>query len=228
MTRATELLVKVALMVVIWAAWWWVLSAPASGILDVSLVVGGVFLAFPVVWLGRTMLDRSASTRRVMWTTTGVHAGLGFCLGVSIVRALVAQWPGPLLPVPRAVGLALVLVSGAGFLLTVLNLALDGLGAPFFIALSRKVATDWLYSRTRNPMVLAGLAFLVSLGAWYQSTLFVLWALLLLAPALIVFVRVYEERELELRFGASYLDYKSTTPMLLPSFARRPRRPSTR
>jgi len=33
-------------------------------------------------------------------------------------------------------------------------------------------------------------------------------------------VKVYEERELELRFGASYLEYKSKTPMLLP---RKPR-----
>jgi protein-S-isoprenylcysteine O-methyltransferase Ste14 len=31
---------------------------------------------------------------------------------------------------------------------------------------------------------------------------------------------VYEERELELRFGASYLEYKSRTPMLFP---RKPR-----
>ena len=52
MTRATEFLVKVALMVSIWAVWWWVLSAPPSGILDLSLVVVGVLLAFPLVWLG--------------------------------------------------------------------------------------------------------------------------------------------------------------------------------
>ena len=163
------------------------------------------------------MLNRPASTRRVEWTTTAVHSGLGICFGVPIVRALVMSWPGPLLPVPRALGVALVLVSGGAFLLTVLNLALKGLGAPFFIALSRKMATDWLYSRTRNPMVLAGLALLASVGVWYQSVLFVLWTFLLFAPALTFFVRVYEERELELRFGASYLAYKATTPMLLPS-----------
>ncbi len=42
----------------------------------------------------------------------------------------------------------------------------------------------------------------------------------LLAFILLVFVKVYEERELEIRFGASYLEYKSRTPMLFP---RRPR-----
>jgi len=65
-------------------------------------------------------------------------------------------------------------------------------------------------------MVLAALALLVSLGIWFQSALFVLWVLILFAPALLFFEKVYEERELEFRFGASYLDYKSRTPMLFP------------
>jgi protein-S-isoprenylcysteine O-methyltransferase Ste14 len=116
--------------------------------------------------------------------------------------------------------LALVIITGAAFLLTVVNLALKGLGAPFFIALSRKLAADWLYAWTRNPMVLAVLAFFLSLGIWFQSMLFVLWVLILFAPALLYFVKVYEERELEIRFGASYLEYKSRTPMLFP---RRPK-----
>jgi len=65
-------------------------------------------------------------------------------------------------------------------------------------------------------MVLAGLAFLLSLGIWYQSALFMLWVLILFAPALLFFVKAYEERELEFRFRASYLEYKSRTPMLFP------------
>jgi len=108
-------------------------------------------------------------------------------------------------------------------LLTVVNLALRGLGAPFFIALSRKLAADWLYAWTRNPMVLAILAFLISLGIWFRSLLFVSWVLVLFAPALLFFVKAFEERELEIRFGASYLAYKSRTPMLFP---RRPGRPN--
>jgi protein-S-isoprenylcysteine O-methyltransferase Ste14 len=125
-----------------------------------------------------------------------------------------------MLPVPSGIGLALVIITGAAFLLTVVNLALKGFGAPFFIALSRKLAADWLYAWTRNPMLLAVLAFFLSLGIWFQSALFALWVLMLFAPALVVFVKVFEERELEIRFGASYLEYKSRTPMLFP---RRPK-----
>ena len=52
-----------------------------------------------------------------------------------------------------------------------LNLAVKSFGAPSFIALSRKLAADWLYARTRNPMLLAGLAFLLSVGIWFQSAM---------------------------------------------------------
>jgi protein-S-isoprenylcysteine O-methyltransferase Ste14 len=155
---------------------------------------------------------------RAIWITTFVHFALGFTFGVPIVRAVITyqDWPDWILPIPSAIGLTLVMITGAAFLLVVVNLALKGFGAPFFIALSRKLAVDWLYAWTRNPMVLAGLAFLLSLGIWFQSVLFVLWALLLFAPALLFFVKVYEERELEIRFGASYLEYKARTPLLFP------------
>jgi protein-S-isoprenylcysteine O-methyltransferase Ste14 len=155
---------------------------------------------------------------RAVWVTTFIHFALGFLFGVPIVRAVTTHqdWSGWVLPVPPGIGLALVIMTGAALLLTVVNLALKGFGAPFFIALSRKLAADWLYARTRNPMVLAVLAFLLSLGIRFQSVLFVLWVLVLFAPALLAFVKMYEERELEIRFGASYLEYKSRTPMLLP------------
>src|SRR4030042_1033151 len=100
--------------------------------------------------------------------------------------------------------------------MTVINLALKGLGAPFAVALNRRLAVDWMYAWTRNPMVLATLAFLLAIGIWFQSAFFVLWVLILVTPAWLVYLKVFEERELEIRFGASYLDYKARTPMLFP------------
>jgi protein-S-isoprenylcysteine O-methyltransferase Ste14 len=188
-----------------------------------SIIVGGVLLVFPLVWLGRMILDRQPTTRRAARITTFVHSALVILFGVPIIRAVITHqdWSGWTIPIPAEIGLLLVIISGAASLLTMVNLALKGLGAPFAaIALSRKLAADWLYAWTRNPMVLALLAFLLSLGIWFQSALFILWVLILFAPAYLVFVKVYEERELEIRFGPSYLEYKSKTPMLLP---RKPR-----
>jgi protein-S-isoprenylcysteine O-methyltransferase Ste14 len=146
-----------------------------------------------------------------------VHFGLGFTFGVPFVRALVTHqdWSDWVLPVPSEIGFVLVMITGAASFLVVANLALKGFGAPG-ILLSRKLAVDWLYARTRNPMVLAVLAFFLSLGIWFRSVLFVLWVLILFAPALLFFLKVYEERELEIRFGESYLEYKSKIPMLFP------------
>jgi protein-S-isoprenylcysteine O-methyltransferase Ste14 len=222
MRQVIEFLARVALLAFIWFIWWWVLNAPLSNVMNLSIIVGGVLLTFPLVWFGRKILDRHQTIGHVVWTTTFVHFGLGFTFGIPIVRAVTTHqdWSGWVLPVPSVIGLVLVIITGAAFLLTVVNLALKGFGAPFFIALSRKLAADWLYAWTRNPMVLAGLSFFLSLGIWFQSTLFVLWVLILFAPALLFFVKVYEERELEFRFGASYLEYKSRTPMLFPRRSR--------
>ena len=218
MKQNIELPVKVALLVIIWFIWWWVSNVSLSSVVNLSVIVAGVLLTYPLVWFARQILDRYHTPGNVVWITIFVHYALGFTFGVPIVRAIVTHqdWSGWVLPVPEAIGLSLVLISGAAFSLVVANLALKGLGAPFAIALSRKLAADWLYAWTRNPMVLAALALLVSLGIWFQSALFVLWVLILFAPALLFFEKVYEERELEFRFGASYLDYKSRTPMLFP------------
>ncbi len=218
MKHVIESLVRVALLACICYIFWLVQIASLSNLLNLSVIVGGVLLTFPMVWLGRKMLDKLPTMSRAVWVTTFVHFGLGFTIGVPLVRALTTHqdWSGWVLPVPSGIGLALVMITGAASLLVVINLALRGFGAPG-IALSRKLAVDWLYAWTRNPMVLAGLAFFLSLGIWFQSALFVFWVLILFAPAIFFFVKTYEERELEIRFGASYLNYKNKTSFLWPS-----------
>jgi len=93
--------------------------------------------------------------------------------GAAVVRAIGTHqyWSDWLLPIPTEIGLLLVIVTGAATLMTVINLAVKGLGAPFAVALSRKVAVDWLYAWTRNPMVLAVMAFGLSLGVWFVCAL---------------------------------------------------------
>jgi protein-S-isoprenylcysteine O-methyltransferase Ste14 len=218
MKHAVGLFFRIVLLVLIWLIWLWMLNITIPKVLNLSIIVGGVLLTFPLVWLGRKILDRHPTEGHAVWTTMFVHFGLGFTFGVPLVRAMATyqDWRGWILPVPDEIGLVLVIITSAAFLLTVVNLALKGFGAPFFIALSRKLAAECLYSRTRNPMAIAGLSLFVSFGIWFQSALFVLWVLIVLAPAYIFFVKVYEERELEIRFGASYREYKSRTPNFFP------------
>jgi protein-S-isoprenylcysteine O-methyltransferase Ste14 len=219
MRHVIEFLVRVTLLAFICIVFWWASVASLSIVMNLSVMVGGPLVVFPIAWLGRTILDRNQSA--VSWITMFVHFAVGLLLGTPIVRAFVTHqdWSDWLLPVPSEIGNVLVIVTGAACFLTVANLALKGMGAPA-IVLSRKLAVDWLYAWTRNPMVLAALAWFLSLGIWFRSLFLVLWVLVLCTPALLFFVKLYEERELEIRFGSSYLEYKSRTPMLLP---RKPR-----
>jgi len=218
MKHVLAVLVRIALFAFV--CWVFSLAAGArlsSGV-NLAVIWAGVLVTFPMVGLARWFLDRHPATGYAVWTTTLVHVGLGMTFGVPIVRAVVTHpdWRGWVLPVPPSIGEALVIGTGAASFLTVMNLAVKGLGAPFFIALSRKLSVDWMYAWTRNPMVLAALAFFLALGVWFRSALFVLWVLVPFTPALLFFIRVYEERELEIRFGASYVEYKSRTPRLWP------------
>lgn len=222
MRHTFHLFTRIALWVITIFIWLWALNQQFSKLINLSIVIGSVLLVFPIIWFGRMILDKNPSMNRVVWITTFIHYALMILFGTAIIRAVTTHqnWSGWILPIPHVIGLLLVIITGVAALLTVLNLALKGLGAPFAIAFSRKLTVDWMYAWTRNPMVLAALVFLISLGIWFQSVLFVFWVLILFAPALLFFVKVYEERELEIRFGTSYLDYKSRTPMLLP---RKPR-----
>jgi len=50
------------------------------------------------------------------------------------------------------------------------------------------------------------------------STLITIGVLFGIIPSHIFFLKYFEEFELELRFGESYLEYKKSVPFLFPSF----------
>lgn len=218
-----NLLIHLILLTVVITIWCVLADAQLPVWADMVFIIGGSLIMIPSVWLGRILLDRNPTAGRANRITTVMHYVIGGLIGITIIRAVIShdQWVGWRIPIPEVTGIVLFILSCIGFVLTVGNLALKGLGAPFAVALSKKVATGWMYARTRNPMVLAMYACVVSLGLWFQSLFFVLWAILIFAPSYLSFIKLYEERELELRFGASYLEYKSKTPLLFPGRRRR-------
>ena len=209
---------RITLFAIIIIIWWWVLNQKFSNIVDITIIIGGILLIYPIAFLGRKMLYKNTTMNRTTRITTLVHYSVVILAGTSVIRAIKTHqdWSDWLLPIPTEIGLVLVTATGAATLLAVINLAVKGFGAPFAIALSRKLAIDWMYAWTRNPMVLSVLAFGISLGIWFQSILFILLVLIWFTPALLILVKIFEERELEIRFGASYVEYKSRTPMLFP------------
>jgi protein-S-isoprenylcysteine O-methyltransferase Ste14 len=90
-----------------------------------------------------------------------------------------------------------------------------GEGANAF-RLTRYVVGQDVYKRTRNPMSLGYYLAALGLSFMIGSTMLTLYVLCGLIPAHLFFLKFFEERELELRFGESYRHYKQTTPFLIP------------
>jgi protein-S-isoprenylcysteine O-methyltransferase Ste14 len=220
-----KLAVRLAAFVL--AVWCWrlVRIGAFSAAWSLAFMWGGVALAPLVALAGRYVLDRRPQLEREGWVTAAVHYAEAILLGCAVMVSLGfgKEHPIATIPLPKYISQPFLQATGAFLIATILNLAILGLGAPFAVALTRKIADGWLYSRTRNPMVLGTLVFAVVLGFWLQSLHVVLWAAAWLSPAWLIFVRVYEERELELRFGTPYLDYKRRTPFLWPRLRSAPR-----
>jgi protein-S-isoprenylcysteine O-methyltransferase Ste14 len=151
-----------------------------------------------------------------------------FWMGVVPAAGLGVLYPG-LTGFDQALGLSplprhpLVLTAGAfglvvgSCLLIVSNIALglSGDGAAAFLLTKRLVAAH-IYNRTRNPMSLGLYLGAVGLGLVVRSTYMTLGALLVVIPVHVFYLKYFEEYELELRLGQTYLAYKQQVPFLLP------------
>lgn len=205
-------------LILTWAVWLWLATQELATTIYLVVAVGGALAAIPLVFVGRWLLDNEPTVHRAERVTAWVHYALAILLGSAILTATRLGMESPTWPIslPSWVGITLMSISGLGLLLVIFTLVLKGLGAPFAIALTRVVVTDWVYAWTRNPMVISALAFLVGLGLWLQSGLFLVWILAVVSPVMLVFLTIYEERELEIRFGEDYKKYKASTPRFLP------------
>lgn len=201
-----------------WAAWFWAATARLPAVFLLAVAIGSALLLVPLVATGRWLLDRQPTPQRAEWITLAVHYLVAITLGTAVIAATLSalrspDWP---LSLPSWLGVVLMVISGLIWLLVIFNLVLRGAGAPFAISLTRQLVSDWLYAWTRNPMVLSGLAFLIGVGLWLRSAAFLAWLLVVASPVTLLFLKMYEERELEIRFGEGYEEYRKKTPMLWP------------
>jgi hypothetical protein len=197
----TQNVIKVAGLVFTAACWFWARDIQRLDRWNLFLIWCVPLLQFPITLLGRRSLDAQSTKRRADRYFPGNPAG----------RAETRESSGIASPRP-----------GAGLVDWIRDCdnGTESSGARFGSTrcgkLSRRLATDWMYAWTRNPMLLCTLGLLLSVGLRYRSLWFVFWVAAVVSPGWIFFVKVYEERELEIRFGNSYVEYKARTPLLLP------------
>jgi protein-S-isoprenylcysteine O-methyltransferase Ste14 len=92
-----------------------------------------------------------------------------------------------------------------------------GRGTPVPIMATQQLIIQKPYNYCRNPMALGaiGAAFGVAilLGSISAAAI-----VLTLAVLLLVYIKLLEEKEMELRFGDAYRGYRKQTPFIIPRF----------
>jgi protein-S-isoprenylcysteine O-methyltransferase Ste14 len=97
-------------------------------------------------------------------------------------------------------------------------LARMGKGAAAF-KFPKLVVSNGVYDHVRNPMALGSYLSLLCAGLMTHSTYFFFFNLLVVVPSHIYYVRYFEEFEVELRLGGTYIEYKQRTPFLIPKMS---------
>lgn len=72
------------------------------------------------------------------------------------------------------------------------------------------------YKYTRNPMIFGYVLFWLGLGLLFNSVFLSFGLTLIITLLLILFVKLWEEKNLVKRFGDSYLQYKSRVSFVIP------------
>ena len=192
------------------------------------LVLIGI-IAFAVsAWILGVWLRRNPSKENAEKSSRVMHflffAGLGapfliglFHPGLTHFDELVGLQSLPWKPVFLVLGILLA-IPGLYYLgITNRLLRKLGSGANAF-RLTRHIVDEDVYKRTRNPMSLGYYLGSLAIAFVSGSTLVTLAVILGLIPSHLFFLKYFEELELELRFGESYLEYKRHVPFLFPSF----------
>jgi len=92
-----------------------------------------------------------------------------------------------------------------------------GRGTPVPLMATQKLIIRPPYSYCRNPMALGAIVMYLGVAILFGSMGAVV-LVLLGASLLLTYIKRIEEREMEIRFGQEYLNYKKQTPFLIPRF----------
>jgi len=95
-----------------------------------------------------------------------------------------------------------------------------GKGTPIPLMATQKLIVQGPYTYCRNPMTLGTDLFYLGIALWLGSVS-ALGLGLVYPVGILIYIRLVEERELEKRFGSEYLEYRSSTPFLMPKIPKR-------
>lgn len=135
---------------------------------------------------------------------------LWFSRGTSLAGGLASPtqlqfWPG-----------LLSLFCGLTLAIWTVRLQLTfGKGTPAPWDPPRKLVVRGPYRYVRNPMITGAILILLAESLLFQSWPIAIWMMIFIAANLI-YIPLVEERDLEIRFGRPYLQYKEGVPRWIP------------
>ena len=101
---------------------------------------------------------------------------------------------------------------------SVLTFVTIGKGTAVPIAPPRKLVVSGPYKLCRNPMTFGAMLYYLGVGTYFGSLRIGIVMLLLTLIIGTCYTKLIEEKELQLKFGAEYEEYKRRTSFLLPKF----------
>src|SRR5512136_2739722 len=90
-----------------------------------------------------------------------------------------------------------------------------GRGTPVPLMATQKLIVQPPYTCCRNPMALGAIVMYLGVAVVFGS-MGAAALVLLGATVLLTYIKCVEEKEMELRFGQEYLEYRQRTPFLIP------------
>lgn len=193
--------------------------------LVIAQLVGVVVFCIGVLILGLRLRQHPSpeeARRMSMISHFLFHAGLSVPMVWGLFWPSIGRFDAivglPNLPIPIMWEILGGVLLVAGFCLAALSmiaLMKWGQGLASFV-LSQRVVEMSLYQRVRNPMALGWYLMCLGLAGSACSMYLMLYLLLAHIPAHIFYLKFFEERELELRFGEGYATYRQQVPFLIP------------
>lgn len=115
----------------------------------------------------------------------------------------------------KVAGVLLMIAGGAFAFWSVLAEVRIGRGTPVPMIPTQRLVVVPPFTFCRNPMVLGTATAYLGLSVYIGSVTAIV-LVLLFAGLLLLYVKALEEKELEARFGAEYVQYKRTNSFLIP------------
>ncbi len=118
------------------------------------------------------------------------------------------------------VGGAMTLVGWLFAMWSIVDQLTRGRGTPLPVMATQILLVTGPFAYCRNPMGFGTIVLYYGLAIWTGS-----WSAIALvtsfAAVLIAYLKYIEEKELEARFGQSYMEFKETTPFIIPSMPKK-------